>query len=182
MSFKGLSKLVGKSKDKQRLERLAKAVNDQRRPDQCLEFAQSGQVNLLESVLENPMGNKKRAEICNYQDSHGRAALHFAASKNFADCVELLIVHGANIDLQDSRGNSALHLAALSNHWDTVRLLLESGANPSLRDSTSRTPLDLVRSRIRILSQRHESSNHLLIELKKVYLIMILFFNVVQDD
>lgn len=63
-----------------------------------------------------------------------------------AECVRLLIKHGADVSVQAKTHSTHLHLAALSGSSDTVRLLLEHGANPTILDGSQRTLLHLASS------------------------------------
>ena len=56
----------------------------------------------------------------------------FAASQDHERLVELLLQHGAKIDLQNSDGGTALMLAAQDGHWRVVELLLQRGAEIDL--------------------------------------------------
>ena len=86
--------------------------------------------------------------------------------------VQLLIERGANIALQDLNGNTALHLAVISNHTEVVLELLKSGADPEVMDHFHRSPLDLVKSRLRILSRlsgmETDQTEQLVINLRQV--------------
>ncbi|XP_035682973.1 ankyrin repeat and SOCS box protein 11-like isoform X2 [Branchiostoma floridae] len=55
--------------------------------------------------------------------------LHAAASN---EIVELLVHHGATVDIQDPFKNTPLMVACYRNHVDTVRRLIEFGARPDL--------------------------------------------------
>jgi ankyrin repeat protein len=132
---KGLSKraAIQRNTQQQRIQRGVHAlINDQQ--EHFLELAQLGKLSEFQATLLKRKSLKEKEKLCNYQDSKGRTALHFAASKNHTRIVELLLQNKAQIDTQDCRGNSALHLAALSNHWVTVLLLLKYGANPIIQD------------------------------------------------
>ncbi len=52
-----------------------------------------------------------------------------AAEKGHPQICELLLDHGAEIDLKNKSGNSPLHMAIAHNHYQTTKLLLERGAN-----------------------------------------------------
>jgi ankyrin repeat protein len=57
------------------------------------------------------------------------APLVWAADQGFADVVELLIQHGADVRQYDGQGYTALHRAAINDHALVVRLLLQAGCN-----------------------------------------------------
>ncbi|XP_035664681.1 poly [ADP-ribose] polymerase tankyrase-2-like [Branchiostoma floridae] len=62
------------------------------------------------------------------------APLHAAALKGRAEVVELLVQHGATLDIQDGYKNTPLMYACGYNHVDTVRRLIELGARPDCLD------------------------------------------------
>ncbi|XP_074103433.1 uncharacterized protein LOC141530306 isoform X2 [Cotesia typhae] len=74
-------------------------------------------------------------------DKDGLTALHCAASRGHARCVEALVNFcGAQPDHVDDNGCSALHYAATLGHADATALLLRLGADPNRQDRKGRTP------------------------------------------
>ena len=55
--------------------------------------------------------------------------------------VELLIKHGANVNVVLKNGETPLHLASELGYFKIAKLLLESGANIEIKDDFGRTPL-----------------------------------------
>ena len=82
----------------------------------------------------------------------GRHPLYIAARKGHADCVRLLLQHGANPDAlneaesyaREGGDETALHTAAQKGHAECVRVLLEHGASPNARNRDEDTPLMLA--------------------------------------
>lgn len=73
-------------------------------------------------------------------DKDGLTALHCAASRGHAKCVEALVnLCGAQPDHVDDNGCSALHYAATLGHADATALLLRLGADPNRQDRKGRT-------------------------------------------
>ncbi|KAM8960241.1 ankyrin repeat and SOCS box protein 8 isoform 1-T2 [Pelodytes ibericus] len=66
--------------------------------------------------------------------------LHSACMVCDADCVELLLEHGAHVDSLDGYQRTALHYAAEKDD-SCVEVLLEYGANPNAPDGNQDTPL-----------------------------------------
>ncbi|XP_046628056.1 ankyrin repeat domain-containing protein 35 [Neodiprion virginianus] len=74
-------------------------------------------------------------------DKDGLTALHCAASRGHAGCVEALVnLCGSQPDHVDDNGCSALHYAATLGHADATALLLRLGADPNRQDRKGRTP------------------------------------------
>jgi ankyrin repeat protein len=94
----------------------------------------------------------------NAADKRGRAAVHFAAVNGFSRMIDTLVRHGADPVLGDVNGNTPLHLAVVSNRTDVVMTLLRHGASVDEKDRFMRTPLDLVQSRLEIMTE-YISSN-----------------------
>ncbi|XP_067208662.1 uncharacterized protein [Linepithema humile] len=74
-------------------------------------------------------------------DKDGLTALHCAASRGHARCVEVLVnLCGSHLDHVDDNGCSALHYAATLGHADATALILKLGADPNRQDRKGRTP------------------------------------------
>lgn len=58
---------------------------------------------------------------------------------------ELLVKHGANVNVADLWKFTPLHEAAAKGKYEIVRLLLKHGADPMKKNRDNSTPLDLVR-------------------------------------
>lgn len=65
----------------------------------------------------------------------------WAASRGHADVVNILVRHGASLDLRDKIGQTALLKATLENHVAVVDLLLAAGADTELMDEDTWSPL-----------------------------------------
>ena len=100
------------------------------------------------------------------------SALHAAASKGYASCVDLLIAAGAPLDRRDIAGETPLHAAAYGRtvrHTACVIRLLDAGADPLIRDLKGRMPLGLARSRaseeaLQLASQPKPPKKYIVIE------------------
>uniref|UniRef100_A0A8C5PMV0 Ankyrin repeat and SOCS box containing 1 n=1 Tax=Leptobrachium leishanense TaxID=445787 RepID=A0A8C5PMV0_9ANUR len=57
--------------------------------------------------------------------------LRIAATAGHADCVDLLIRYGAQLELVDVKGQTPLYVATENGHLDCVQVLLKAGANPN---------------------------------------------------
>ena len=55
--------------------------------------------------------------------------LHRAVELGFADCVRVLLLHGADVNARDLFGRSSLDTAIRTRHFECMVLLVESGAN-----------------------------------------------------
>ena len=82
------------------------------------------------------------------RNNYGWAPLHHAISPSSAnlDMIEILVRHGANVDVTDRHLRTPLHRAAQFGHVEAVRLLLRLGADPGARDENGWTPLDRARA------------------------------------
>ncbi len=68
-----------------------------------------------------------------------------AAFNNRVENAELLVHHGASVDMIDERGRTALFHAVSSRHFKIACLLRESGADPDSKDLKGISPRMLAR-------------------------------------
>lgn len=74
-------------------------------------------------------------------DSEGKSALHVAAARGQAECLAVILAHGADVSLQDASGFTALHHAAKNNHPECAKKLMQSKCAVDAVDSSGRTAL-----------------------------------------
>jgi ankyrin repeat protein len=74
-------------------------------------------------------------------DSGGFTPLLYAARENCIACVDVLLEHGADIDLPDPDGVSPLLLAIMNVNWDLAKRLIEAGADVNQWDIYGEAPL-----------------------------------------
>ncbi|XP_042339676.1 ankyrin repeat domain-containing protein 24 [Plectropomus leopardus] len=74
-------------------------------------------------------------------DAEGKSAFHLCASRGRLDCLEVIISHGADINVIDGAGFSALHLAAKNGQSECLKRLLQERLAVNCTDSIGRTPL-----------------------------------------
>ena len=85
----------------------------------------------------------------NSLDNLGHTALHYASRRNMFDCVEILLLSGANALLANPQGFTALHLACVGGHFSVVTRLLryfiiDVDKLVNAQDTQGRTALHLV--------------------------------------
>jgi ankyrin repeat protein len=74
-------------------------------------------------------------------DSGGFTPLLYAVRENCMACVEVLLEHGADIDLADPDGVSPLLVAIMNANWDVARQLILAGADVNQWDIYGEAPL-----------------------------------------
>ncbi|CAI7623075.1 unnamed protein product [Penicillium pancosmium] len=87
---------------------------------------------------------KKAGDIVHAADQEKRTALHCAASIGNTHIVELLLDHGAHINVQDRNGKTPLHLGVSQQHEGVVTCLLWKGADWSVLNKKKRTAIHLA--------------------------------------
>jgi len=75
-----------------------------------------------------------------------RAPLHIAARNGTVGVAEVLLLHGANIDLPESDGTTVIHEAAKNSNLEICAILIGHGANVESHDAHGRTPLHYAAS------------------------------------
>ncbi|XP_035268343.1 cyclin-dependent kinase 4 inhibitor C [Anguilla anguilla] len=91
----------------------------------------------------------------------GLTVLHDAARDGYADTLQVLVNHGADVNIQDNEGNLPLHLAAREGNLDVVELLIQPTAEPMRRNRGGHTAYDLAIMRSRVsTAQRIQAYMH----------------------
>ena len=83
----------------------------------------------------------------NIADENGKTALHWAASVNNVDAVNILLKNNANRDAQDHKDETPLFLAAREGSFQAAKALLDHGANREIQDHMDRLPLTVAQER-----------------------------------
>jgi ankyrin repeat protein len=96
--------------------------------------------NLVELII------KSHALSLDTQDISGDTALIKASMLNKTNIVNLLLKHGADINIRGNYGQTALIKATIRNKTNTVRLLLRNGADKNIIDSRGYKALNYANS------------------------------------
>jgi ankyrin repeat protein len=73
----------------------------------------------------------------------GFALLHRAAQLGYTDICQVLVVHGADLDMRTTKGwYTPLHLALGNGYLDTAQFLLNNGAKPWIKCKSKEDPFD----------------------------------------
>ncbi|ETV93861.1 hypothetical protein H310_12211 [Aphanomyces invadans] len=84
------------------------------------------------------------ADVNFIDEDSGWALVLWAVKANQVAALDLLLRHGANVNVCDSSGNTALHKAAYLGYGKCVSLLLRHGAAVTSLNKMQQTPLDLA--------------------------------------
>ncbi|KAJ3052559.1 hypothetical protein HK097_006057 [Rhizophlyctis rosea] len=93
-----------------------------------------------------------------FQNGNTFTPLHLAAYHNRHIITQLLLEHGATIDVTDKYNDEPLHWAAYRGHIDVVRVLADKGAPLNTKNTNGRTPFDAA------LRKGHKNIAKLLVE------------------
>ncbi|XP_028299345.1 ankyrin repeat domain-containing protein 24 isoform X2 [Gouania willdenowi] len=74
-------------------------------------------------------------------DAEGKSAFHLSVAHGRLECLEVIISHGADINVTDGAGFSALHLAAKTGQSECLKRLLQERLDVDGSDSIGRSPL-----------------------------------------
>ncbi|KAM5192786.1 ankycorbin isoform 2-T2 [Mantella aurantiaca] len=103
--------------------------NDER----LLQAVDHGEVDKLSALLG------KKGVVATKLDSEGKTAFHLASTKGNAECLKVLLTHGADVCAQDLSGHTALHLSVKHNHIECVKKLLQAKCPTECTDNGGRT-------------------------------------------
>jgi ankyrin repeat protein len=115
--------------------------------------AAESQPQMVKLLLEHHADPNMRSVVRDWQrkvtaegrpkDMHrgGLTPLLYAARESCLACAEILLAHGADINLPDPDGRTPLLLALLNYHWDFAKLLVEKGADVDAWDFWGESPL-----------------------------------------
>ncbi|XP_050344611.1 ankyrin-3-like [Nymphalis io] len=95
-------------------------------------------IQTIKAILESV------PDIANYGSNDYDTPLHFSSDQGRVEVVQLLLDHGAIIDVQDFDGDTPLHHAALSKQYEVLALLLYAGADPELKNDANYLPFHLA--------------------------------------
>jgi uncharacterized protein len=84
----------------------------------------------------------------NLEDREGWSALHFAAQSGVAECVEVLLEVGANVDARDKFGNTPLWRAVFNyrGRGTVITRLLLAGSDPHALNRSGVSPASLAQT------------------------------------
>uniref|UniRef100_A0A8C6ZBH7 Uveal autoantigen with coiled-coil domains and ankyrin repeats n=1 Tax=Nothoprocta perdicaria TaxID=30464 RepID=A0A8C6ZBH7_NOTPE len=103
--------------------------------DRLMKAAERGDVEKVSSILA------KKGVTPTKLDVEGRSAFHVVASKGNLDCLNTLLLQGADITATDAAGRNALHLAAKYGHALCLQKLLQYNCPTENVDLQGRTAL-----------------------------------------
>jgi ankyrin repeat protein len=87
---------------------------------------------------------QRGASACAITSGLRDTAIYGAAQVGRVDLIDLLLAHGADVNVCNAEGTTPLQIAAQRNHRDAARRLLAVGARVTARDSHQRTALHLA--------------------------------------
>ncbi|KAK9808330.1 hypothetical protein WJX73_002528 [Symbiochloris irregularis] len=115
----------------------------QSKPEKIYRAARNNDPAALQQLLRSVPRGSSDMEA---RDPLGYTPLLAAASKGNAQCVDLLLKHGANLHALTHRpiSSSALHEAAAGSHARVVDILLAAGGNPFVENQRGLTAVDVA--------------------------------------
>ena len=110
-----------------------------------LEAINLGMISMVKILLERQADPKQHGTINRNQP---KFPLLLAAEEGYVDIGQLLLQHGASVNMQDDDGFSAFHGAAGHSHHEFIKMLLEEyRADPTVRLANGSMPIHTAASR-----------------------------------
>ena len=102
----------------------------------------NGHTETVKVLLDHKANVNARVPDVNrsFGSAMGTTPLLIAAQRNFSAIANLLISHGAQVQVHDSFGLTPLHYAAKRGNFELVRKLLGKGADTAVKDKWNHTP------------------------------------------
>ena len=104
-----------------------------------LDFIKEGNTESVIKLLQT-----NGAETLNELDEDGMGLIHWAADRGYHKIIEILISHGANVNLRDAEMQTALHYSAGCGHIECISVLLKNNADCNLKDDAGLEPKDVA--------------------------------------
>eukprot|EP00117_Sycon_ciliatum_P021223 scpid19736/ scgid18665/ Transient receptor potential cation channel subfamily A member 1 homolog len=134
--------------------------NTSKRDSAIHQASRDGKVEFLRSVLTHGGGGggtdltdsgggsiRRLHDVINSLDVHSYAPLHHAARYGYVHIINLLLDHGAVVDVQGDESRTPLYLASKYNHASAVTVLLHRGADLLLADVYGLLPMHVAARR-----------------------------------
>ena len=93
-------------------------------------------VSVVTALLRKYKLNPNAGEYC------GSTPLHFAVMYGYADCLEVLIKHGGQVNATNKWDQNPLHTAAVHERIPCMQILLKHSSNKYARDTEGNNPLE----------------------------------------
>ncbi|XP_024057761.1 protein phosphatase 1 regulatory inhibitor subunit 16B isoform X2 [Terrapene carolina triunguis] len=121
-------------------------------------------INEMRAAPEQAMISDIRGLIAagqdlNRTDIQGATLLHIAGANGYLHAAEMLLDHGARLDIQDWDGWEPLHAAAFWGQMQMAELLVSHGASLSARTAFDEMPIDLCEEeefKVLLLELKHK--------------------------
>ena len=98
----------------------------------------------IESVKKLLNINRNRNRNTSFENSTDISPIHTAAEMGSVEILQLLILHGANVNLTDTNSTTPLQVACLHGHYDAVNFLLANGAEIRTKGNVFKTSLNFI--------------------------------------
>lgn len=93
------------------------------------------------SALRSTKDHLEFRQFVNNQDANQNSALHIAVQKGYVSICQVLLQHGADVNIRNKYHQTPLHVVSTGRNKEILELLIKRGAETNTKDINQRTSL-----------------------------------------
>lgn len=93
------------------------------------------------SAIRSTNDHPELERLVNHGDANQNSALHIAVQTGHVSICQVLLQHGADMNIQNKHQQTPLHVVSTGRNKEILELLVKRGAETNTKDRNQRTPL-----------------------------------------